>query len=245
MSKILVTGGAGFISSHVIEELVGRGHDVVVLDDLSGGFIDNIVPGTRFVEGSINNPDAINQLFQREQFDYVYHLAVYAAEGLSHFIKRFNYNNNLIGSSPEFPMTEETAPHLEDSYGIAKLAVEHELAACKAMFGLDYIIFRPNNVYQVFNIGADEPYSGNDLAIAVSRAIGVPPDIEHVPARNEVQHAYSSNAKVQKVFGERTLHSLDEALGNMALWVQKHGLRASRTFDAIEITKNFPMAWLT
>ena len=95
----------------------------------------------------------INRLFEEEQFDYVFHLAAYAAEGLSHFIKRFNYNNNLIGSinlinasintdvkcfvftssiavygsSPTLPMTEETPPHPEDPYGIAKLAVEMEL----------------------------------------------------------------------------------------------------------------------
>jgi UDP-glucose 4-epimerase len=100
-------------------------------------------------------------------------LAAYAAEGLSHFIKRFNYNNNLIGSvnlinaavntgvkcfvftssiavygsSPELPMTEETPADPEDPYGIAKLAVEQELRVSKEMFDLDYIVFRPHNVY--------------------------------------------------------------------------------------------------
>jgi UDP-glucose 4-epimerase len=107
------------------------------------------------------------------RFDYIYHLAAYAAEGLSHFIKRFNYTNNVIGSvnlinaavnqgvkgfvfassiavygsSPELPMTEDTPAHPEDPYGIAKYAVELELRATRAMFGLDYIIFRPHNVY--------------------------------------------------------------------------------------------------
>ncbi len=103
----------------------------------------------------------------------MYHLAAYAAEGLSHFIKRFNYTNNVIGSvnlinaainngvkgfvftssiavygrSPVVPMTEETTPEPEDPYGIAKHAVERELAASRDMFGLDYMIFRPHNVY--------------------------------------------------------------------------------------------------
>src|SRR5262245_58775874 len=98
MSRILVTGGAGFIGSHVTEELINRGHAVTVLDDLSGGFTENLVEGTKFVHGSINDVELVNRLFEQAQFEYVYHLAAYAAEGLSHFIKRFNYNNNLIGS---------------------------------------------------------------------------------------------------------------------------------------------------
>ncbi len=173
MKKVLVTGGAGFIGSHLAEELHNRGYDVIVLDDLSGGFEDNIVDGVKFVRGSITDVELVNQLFETEQFEDVFHLAAYAAEGLSHFIKRFNYNNNLIGSvnlinaavntgvkrfvftssiavygaSPQLPMTEDTPPHPEDSYGIAKLAVEQELVVSKEMFGLDYIIFRPHNVY--------------------------------------------------------------------------------------------------
>ena len=98
MSNVLVTGGAGFIGSHVTEELTKRSHRVVILDDLSGGFLDNVVPGAQFVQGSITDPELINRLFDEHEFDYVFHLAAYAAEGLSHFIKRFNYGNNLIGS---------------------------------------------------------------------------------------------------------------------------------------------------
>ena len=98
MGNILVTGGAGFIGSHVTEELVKHGHRVIVLDDLSGGFIDNLVKDAEFIQGNINDVGLVNKLFEQERFDYVYHLAAYAAEGLSHFIKRFNYNNNLIGS---------------------------------------------------------------------------------------------------------------------------------------------------
>lgn len=330
MAKILVTGGAGFIGSHVSEELVKRDHTVVVLDDLSGGFSDNLVEGTAFVHGSINDIDLVNNLFASEKFDYVYHLAAYAAEGLSHFIKRFNYNNNLIGSinlinaainhqikcfvftssiavygaSPELPMTEETTAHPEDPYGIAKLAVEQELIVDKQMFDLDYIIFRPHNVYgerqnvgdkyrnvvgifmnqilqgkpmtvfgdgtqtrafsyigdiaplmaesidrpeaynQVFNVGADTPYSVNELAQAIAVAMQVTPDIVHLPPRNEVQDAYSSHEKVQRYFGQRTPISLEEGLSRMAVWVKDHGARSSQKFKHIEISKNFPKAWL-
>src|SRR5207245_4919451 len=86
----LVTGGAGFIGSHVADELLALGHEVVVLDDLSGGFEQNVPAGAEFIEGSILDVHLVDLLFARHHFDYVYHLAAYAAEGLSHFIKRFN-----------------------------------------------------------------------------------------------------------------------------------------------------------
>jgi UDP-glucose 4-epimerase len=331
LSRVLVTGGAGFIGSHLAEALVDRGDEVIVLDDLSGGFPDNVPADARFVQGSILDVDLVNGLFAREQFDRVFHLAAYAAEGLSHFIKSFNYRNNLIGSvnlinasvnhgvacfvytssiavygaSPELPMTETTPTHPEDSYGIAKLAVEQELAVCREMFGLDHVIFRPHNVYgerqnigdkyrnvvgifmnqilqgrpmtvfgdgnqtrafsyigdivpvmadapdipaalnQVFNVGADQPYTVNELAQAVAAAMGVPPDIVHLPARSEVVNAYSSHEKVGRIFGSRPARGLQDGLARMADWVRRHGARQSRAFEHIEVRKNFPQAWAT
>src|SRR5262245_49880107 len=94
----LVTGGAGFIGAHVANELISMGHSVVVLDDLSGGFEDNINSKAVFVKGSVYDYQLVKKLFEENRFDYVYHLAAYAAEGLSHFIRKFNYENNLVGS---------------------------------------------------------------------------------------------------------------------------------------------------
>jgi len=328
--KVLVTGGAGFIGSHLAEALVGRGFQVVVLDDLSGGFLENVPEGARFVRASINDVKLVNRLFESERFDHVCHLAAYAAEGLSHYIKRFNYSNNLIGSvnlinaavnnavrsflftssiavygsHPELPLREDTPAHPEDSYGIAKLAVEQELRVSREIFGLDYVIFRPHNVYgerqnigdkyrnvvgifmnqilqgrpmtvfgdgtqtrafsyigdiipilveaidkpeayhQVFNIGADQPYTVNELAEAVARAMGVAPEIVHLSPRNEVWSAYSSHEKVERIFGPQAKHSLDEGLRRMAGWVREHGARESQVFGQIEVRKNFPVAWL-
>src|SRR4051794_17228019 len=98
MPTSLVTGGAGFIGSHVARHCIDARHDVVVLDDLSGGFRDHLPEGAAFVEGSITDAVLVARLFEEHRFDYVYHLAAYAAEGLSHFIRRFNYTNNVIGS---------------------------------------------------------------------------------------------------------------------------------------------------
>ena len=91
MKTSLVTGGAGFIGAHVVRELKELGHNIVVLDDCSGGFKENIPEGVSFIKGNILDHLLVDDLFEKYQFDYVYHLAAYAAEGLSHFIKRYNY----------------------------------------------------------------------------------------------------------------------------------------------------------
>src|SRR5262245_27800268 len=98
MAKALVTGAAGFIGSHVARHLLGLGMDVVALDDLSGGYLDNVPNGARWSQMSVTDDCGLADLFVAERFDYVYHLAAYAAEGLSHFIRRYNYTTNLVGS---------------------------------------------------------------------------------------------------------------------------------------------------
>lgn len=316
------------MGSHVAEHLLDNGHAVVVLDDLSGGFQENVPDGATFVQGSILDHSLIQRLFETYQFEYVFHLAAYAAEGLSHFIKRFNYSNNLIGTvnlinacvngqvkcfvftssiavygAGQSPMTETMVPVPEDSYGIAKLAVEQELRVTHEMFGLDFIIFRPHNVYgerqnigdryrnvvgifmnqllrgeamsifgdgtqqrafthindvapiiaksvdieaarnEIFNVGADLPYSVNELANAVAAEMGKESKIAYLPARNEVKIAFSDHSKSERVFGARSKTTLEDGLHRMASWVKAHGARESSIFDEVEITKNLPPTW--
>jgi len=170
--KTLVTGAAGFIGSHLTEALLVKGHEVVALDDLSGGFSKNLPTSCEFVQGSVVDPKLGISVFRKHRFDYVYHAAAYAAEGLSHFIRLHNYSNNVLGSAAlinasiksevkcfvffssiavygkgQLPMTENMRPHPEDPYGIAKFSVEMDLEAAHAMFGLPYVVFRPHNVY--------------------------------------------------------------------------------------------------
>jgi UDP-glucose 4-epimerase len=169
---ILVTGGAGFIGSHVVDELIDSGYRVVVIDDLSGGFEENVNKKAIFIKGTLVNKTLVNKIFKDYKPEYVFHLAAYAAEGLSHFIRKFNYENNLIASinlinaavrhdvkcfvftssmavygHGQPPFKESDIPSPADPYGIAKYAVELDLKTANEMFGMPYIIFRPHNVY--------------------------------------------------------------------------------------------------
>lgn len=326
--RVLVTGGAGFIGSHVVDDLINLGYDVIVLDDFSGGFKENVNPEAKLIHGSINDEKVVKNIFKKKKVSYVFHLAAYAAEGLSHFIKKFNYENNLIGSinlinasvnhdvkcfvftssiavygRNQLPMREDMIPVPEDSYGIAKLAVEQELRACHEMFGLNYIIFRPHNVYgerqnigdkyrnvigifmnqimqglpltifgdgsqtrafsytkdvspiisksisveksynEIFNIGADKPYTLNELSLEVCKAMNVEPKIVYFDERNEVMHAYASHKKTEKYFGTRAKYSLQEGISIMAEWAKRTGVKKSKEFKNIEIMKNMPKVW--
>jgi UDP-glucose 4-epimerase len=168
----LVTGAAGFMGSHVVDECLGLGMQVVATDDLSGGYLENVSERAEFIEGDLRDLNFVASLWNDRRFDYVYHLGAYAAEGLSHFVRGFNYRTNLEASvnlvnqsvlhdvrrfvftssiavygHGQVPMTEDMIPSPEDPYGISKYAVELDLAAAARMFGLDYTIFRPHNVY--------------------------------------------------------------------------------------------------
>lgn len=328
MAKVLITGVAGFMGSHIADHCLKLNFKVVGIDDLSGGFIENVPKGVEFRKGSITDYNWLSELFRDNDFNYVYHLAAYAAEGLSHFIRRYNYHTNLIGSinlinqsilhkikcfiftssiavygTNQTPMTEELIPRPEDPYGVSKYAVELDLGAAHHIFGLNYIVFRPHNVYgerqniadkyrnvigifmnqimnkkpmtifgdgvqtrgfshiddvapiiarsplvdeaynQIFNVGADAPYTVLALAHEVAKAFDAPAEIEHLPPRNEVLHAFASHEKIKVIFNAKPQIHLAEGIQRMADWAKKRGRAKPVDFHNIEVSVNLPIAW--
>lgn len=322
-----MTGGAGFLGSHTAQYLLDAGHEVFIIDDLSGGFKSNLPDGCSFLEHSITDTQYIDSLFRDYRFDYVYHMAAYAAEGLSHFIRHFNYTNNLLGSvnlinaavkykikgfiftssmavygTQQVPYDEALKPAPEDPYGIAKYSVEQDLKTAHEMFGLNYMIIRPHNIYgihqnigdryrnvigifmnqvmkgkditifgdgeqtrafsyiddmapilakvydkkkmygHIFNIGGDTPYSINQLAKAVIKAMGTQSKVKHLSERYEVKHAFSNHDQIRKHF-KLNQTPLEEGIKVMAEWVKEVGAQQSKDMP-LELTQNLYEAWL-
>jgi UDP-glucose 4-epimerase len=197
--RIIVTGGAGFIGSHVARALLDGGHRVLVLDDLSGGFEHNVPPGADFEQRSVT--DNLDSLFGRFKPEIVYHLAAYAAEGLSHHIPVFNYTNVLLGTAnvlaagyrvgiTHFVFTSSIAVYGHghgrsvfcetdvcvpcDPYGVAKLASEDHIRVVHGYYGKpSFTIFRPHNVFGPHQNPSD-PYR-NAVGIFMKNALAGEP----------------------------------------------------------------------
>lgn len=172
--KILVTGGAGFIASHITDAFVNEGHNVVVLDDLSSGFEKNINPKAKFVKGNICDKELVEKLFSEEQFDVINHHAAQMDVRRSVKDPAFDANTNIIGTinllqnaikfkvkkfmfastggavygeQSYFPADENHPTQPRSPYGISKLAVEKYLYFYNAEYGLNYTILRYANIY--------------------------------------------------------------------------------------------------
>ena len=171
--NVLITGVAGLLGSNLADYLVSKKINVIGVDDFSGGYIENVHSNV-----SLNNLNLVtdvtelNKIFVSNKIDYVFHLAAYAAEGLSPFIRNYNYHNNLISTANivnccinhnikrlvftstmavygknKTPFDESYIPDPIDPYGIAKYACEMDIKVAGIQHGLDWCIIRPHNVY--------------------------------------------------------------------------------------------------
>lgn len=177
--NVLITGCAGLLGSRMVDWLIKNQHDVKVvgIDDLSGGYSENITQKIhRWYKLDISEPESseLSEIFDRHKPDIVYHFAAYAAEGLSPFIRQFNYTNNLVATAgiinncirhdvskliftssmavygDALPPFEESMPRKPvDPYGVAKSACERDIEIASEQHGLDYVILRPHNVYGI------------------------------------------------------------------------------------------------
>lgn len=169
--KILITGIAGMIGSVLSKYFLSKNYSIIGIDNLSGGFKENLSKDVKFYLADICDHEIINKIFEIERPNYVIHCAAYAAEILSPFIRNFNYKNNVIGSiniinacinydiekiinfssfatygdgNPPFKENDLRLP--KDPYGIAKLTVEMDLQQAYEHFGLKYSTLLPHNV---------------------------------------------------------------------------------------------------
>lgn len=174
--NILITGVAGLIGSRFADYIIENKKDVNVIgiDNLSGGYMSNVNSKVEFLNLDLIT-DNISECFEKYKFDYVYHFAAYAAEGLSPFIRSFNYNNNLIATTKIVNecikhdvkrlvftsslavygygegelFNENQTPKPIDPYGVAKFACEMDINIAGVQHGLDWCIIRPHNVYGI------------------------------------------------------------------------------------------------
>ena len=177
MIKVLITGVAGLLGSRFADFLIAKnGYSVIGIDDLSGGYIENVNDEVIFHNVNINkDPDKIESIFSKFKPDYVFHFAAYAAEGLSPFIRTYNYDNNLKSTAvivnncinhsiKRLVFTssmsvygrgiggvfDEDHPRTPiDPYAVAKTACEMDIEIAKEQHDLDYCIIRPHNVYGI------------------------------------------------------------------------------------------------
>jgi UDP-glucose 4-epimerase len=188
--KILVTGGAGFMGSWLVDELLNRGHKVISVDDLSGGFMRNVNKKCKFVKMDLRDTKKVFRV--TKGVDIIFHLAAYAAEGQSVFspieindinikpmnnllvgavnngVKKFIFTSSMaVYGDQKPPFNEKMDRKPEDPYGCGKAYCERILEIFSETYGFDYTIIRPHNVYGPRQ-NISDPYR-NVLGIWINR----------------------------------------------------------------------------
>lgn len=173
---VLITGVAGLIGSRLADWIIENRPEwkVVGIDDLSGGYSKNVNKNVEFYLFDLNDDSLLEKVFSYHEPTYVFHFAAYAAEGLSPFIRKYNYTNNLVITAGvinkcikydtkrliftstmatygygNLPFNESHQPRPIDPYGIAKYACEMDITVAGEQHGLDWCIIRPHNVYGI------------------------------------------------------------------------------------------------
>lgn len=170
--NVLVTGGAGFIGSHLTDRSIKEGFKVFIIDDLSGGVKENISPLAEFFDCDLRDAEKADQIIKTIKPEIVYHLAANAAENKAQFSpidvtsrnwnafintltpfikyggKRFIFTSSIaVYGALQTPFRETDKPEPEDLYGITKLAAEQALKVMSQVHGFEYVITRPHNIY--------------------------------------------------------------------------------------------------
>ncbi len=169
--KIIVTGGAGFIGSHIVDVYIAAGHSVAVIDNFSTGNKNNLNPKARLYEADIRNPDELKRIFAVEKPAVVNHQAAIASvvhgseseidetnvtgtknvlEAAAPYIKKFIFasSGGALNSSPKkIPADESETPTPISAYGRSKLAGEEAVIAAAKKYSFAYCILRPSNVF--------------------------------------------------------------------------------------------------
>ncbi len=174
--KILVTGGAGFIGSHIVDQCIARGHEVAVIDNLwsgGGGKEQNLNPKARFIHADITDEAALQSIFDEVRPEVVSHQAAQASVAISTKSPQYDASVNVLGllnvltqctrvgtrkvvfassgatyGTPEtLPINEESPQRPESPYGITKMVAEYYLRYWQAANGLTYTALRYGNVY--------------------------------------------------------------------------------------------------
>jgi UDP-glucose 4-epimerase len=203
MSKVIVTGGAGFIGSHLSDELVRRGHKVIILDNMSTGRMSNIEPflgKAEFVQGSVTDLPLLKKLFSG--VDYVFHQAAIPSVPRSVKNPRASHNANITGTlnvllaasdngvkkvvyassssvygeSETLPKVEDMTPNPQSPYAVTKLAGEYYCKVFQEIYGLNTVCLRYFNVYGPRQ-DPDSPYAAVIPIFFNNALAGKPPVI--------------------------------------------------------------------
>lgn len=332
MARCFVTGSAGLIASNLVEYLLNYGHTVYSIDNLSTGDIRNVSERAKrnFHIVDCRNRNMVNLIMKMAKPEICYHLSALAHEGLSQFCPNLILENNLNASmnvlvaaiknkvrrfiftssmatygEQKVPFEESMIKKPQDVYGVSKAAFEDILAIMSQVYGFEYVIIRPHNIYgpymalgdpyrqvvgifmnrlmqdkhlflygdgnqkralsfvgdftpalaeagfnekaknQIFNIGADKPYSINELAQMLIEISGKKVEIKHIEDRPmEVDFAWCNNDKAKGILGFKDKTSLYDGLKMTYEWAKVRGPQEPKYLPYLElVNEKCPITW--